>query len=211
MQIKYYNRKVINIVNELVFSRVVSIKWKSNTPSKNGLQGYFFFESYQLRCKTLGLGNTISYPVGVFFSWSMGLSVLLFGGQSHRSGGQYRAGFSFYRSGRGICQWIMIMQIKYYSKKKYLVNESDFSRVAPIKWISNHSSKRWSPSIFFLKDTSPDPDVNDILGLGNNVFYSIWAVFLDYWDPVFCSIVYNMYVFFYLYYGLSVSGLIFKL
>ena len=35
-------------------------------PSKNGPQGCFFFESYQLRSKILGLGNTVSYPV-VFF------------------------------------------------------------------------------------------------------------------------------------------------
>ena len=71
------------------------------------------------------------------------------------------------------------------------VNESVLCRAAPSKWRSNHFSKKWSPRFLFLKGASPN--MNHILGLGNSGFYSIGGMFPNHWDPVFQSIVDNLF------------------
>ena len=71
------------------------------------------------------------------------------------------------------------------------VNESVLCRAAPSKWRSSHSSKNGSQGFVCLKGASPN--VNHILGLGNSGFYSIGGMFPNHWDPVFQSIVDNLF------------------
>ena len=71
------------------------------------------------------------------------------------------------------------------------VNESALCRSAPLKWKSNHFSKNGSQGFFCLKGASPN--MNHILGLGNSGFYSIGGMFPNHWDPVFQSIVDNLF------------------
>ena len=49
----------------------------------------------------LGLGNSGFYSIGGMFPNHLGLRFSFYSGLFVRSGGQYEAGFSFYRSGRG--------------------------------------------------------------------------------------------------------------
>ena len=71
------------------------------------------------------------------------------------------------------------------------VNESVLCRSAPLKWKSSHFSKKGSQGFFCLKGASPN--VNHILGLGNSGFYSVGGMFPNHWDPVFRSIVDNLF------------------